>query len=452
MLTILDILTIEDIRTNGDFWREQTYIDVPRIRKPQSFLDLEQSYKGSLRGKRLAVPAMYVGGHTQGAKPTVVSQDVIDLWKKAKSDLEALGATVIETDFPLVVNYENDSVSGQANNVVGLTSDWHIKERRELVAYAWDDFLKANRDPKYPGLGSVDGAQIFPPRPENYLPDKYMELKNFMNYPGLVELTRHRPAGKSLWDIDGIAEALSALEAQRKRDLEDWMDEHGIDVVVFPANGDIGRADLEVNEESAKHALQIGVKYSNGGRTIRHLGVPTVSVPMGIMQRSSMPVNLTFAGKHGQDADLLQYAYDFEQYGNRRIAPPVTPALATDEIKPSKDDESGRGVSTLSLEITSAERVGETAVQVQGQIKGSSDESVVLEAYVDGSAVPGSTIQMQNSKWTLGATFKPFEPPTPPYGGVGQVVGKVLVVVLARAANSVVGKMVLIDQKAAIKT
>ena len=83
------------------------------------------------------------------------------------------------------------------------------------------------------------------------------------------------------------------------------MDEHGIDVVVFPANGDIGRADLEVNEESAKHALQIGVKYSNGGRTIRHLGVPTVSVPMGIMQRSSMPVNLTFAGKHGQDADLL---------------------------------------------------------------------------------------------------------------------------------------------------
>ncbi|MCJ1396720.1 hypothetical protein MMC18_009612 [Xylographa bjoerkii] len=451
MLTILDVLTVEDTRTNGDFWREQTYVDVPTIRRPQSFLDMKQTYKGSLHGKRLAVPAVYVGGHTPGAKPTVVSQDVIDLWKKAKSDLEALGATVIETDFPLVMNYENDAVSGQAINVVGLTSDWHLKERGELVAYAWDDFLKSNRDPKYPGLGSVDGAQIFP-RPDNYPPDRYLDQKNFLNYPGLVEMARNRPAGKSVWDVDGIAEALSALEEQRKRDLEDWMDEQGIDIVVFPANGDVGRADLEVNEESAKHALQIGVKFSNGNRAIRHLGVPTVSVPMGIMQRSRMPVNLTFAGKHGQDADLLRYAYDFEQHGRRRIAPPVTPALATDEINPSKDHKPGRGVSTLNLEITSAGRVGATAVEVKGQVHGSADESVVLEAYVDGTAVPAPTIHMEDGQWTLRAPFKPFEPPTPPCGGVGQVVGNVLVVVLARAADRVVGKTVLIDQKAAIQT
>ena len=106
------------------------------------------------------------------------------------------------------------------------------------------------------------------PRPEGYIPDRYMERKNFMNYPGLVELACNRNR-RSIWDIDGIKEALPALEAQRKRDFEDWMDEHGIDLVAFPANGDVGKADLDNNDESARHALQIGVKYSNGNRAIR---------------------------------------------------------------------------------------------------------------------------------------------------------------------------------------
>ena len=93
-----------------------------------------------------------------------------------------------------------------------------------------------------------------------------------MNYPGLVELARNR-GGKSIWEIDGIAEALPALEGQRKRDFEDWMDKQDIDLVVFPANGDVGRSDLDTNDESARHALQNGVKYSNGNRALRHMGV-----------------------------------------------------------------------------------------------------------------------------------------------------------------------------------
>jgi len=184
-------------------------------------------------------------------------------------------------------------------NVVGLSSDWHAKERGELVAYSWDDFLQANRDPKFPSLQWVDGRQIFPARLEGYLPNRYLDHRNFLDYPSLAQMARDRPAGKTIWNIEGIAESLSALEAQRKRDLEDWMGQKGIDFVVFPANGDVGRADLEVNVESAEHALQNGVRFSNGNRAIRHLGVPMVSVPMGVMERSKMLVNLTFAGKHG---------------------------------------------------------------------------------------------------------------------------------------------------------
>lgn len=152
MLTILDVLTEKDARGDGDFWREQSYVRVPEVARPKTFLEVANSAGGSFRGKRVAVPKMYVGEHDPKAKPTVVSSDVIELYRQAKKDLEALGATVVETDFPLVTNYEDDSVTGETNNVVGFKPDWNGKERGQLVAYLWDDFLKANHDPKYPNL------------------------------------------------------------------------------------------------------------------------------------------------------------------------------------------------------------------------------------------------------------------------------------------------------------
>lgn len=267
MLVLLDVLTQKDTRKDEGFWREQKFVTIPEVIRPQSFLEVVENAEGCLHGKRIAVPKMYVGGNDPKAKPTFVSSEVIGLYQKARKDLEAMGAEVIETDFPLVTNYEDDSISGESNNVEGFKAGWNGKERGQLVAYLWDDFLRANGDPKYPRLGAVDGSQMFP-RPEGYIPDRYMEHKNFMNYPGLVELACNRH-GRSIWDIDGIKEALPALEAQRKRDLEDWMDDHGIDLVAFPANGDVGKADLDNNDESARHALQIGVKYSNGNRAIR---------------------------------------------------------------------------------------------------------------------------------------------------------------------------------------
>ena len=177
MLAILDILTAVDRTTDGDFWRQQTYIQVPVVKRPASYDDLLEDAAESLKGKRLAVPKMYIGGHDPKAKPTTVSPAVIERWEQAQADLEAAGATVIETDFPLVTNYEDDSVSGHANNVEGFKSDWNGKERGELVAYLWDDFLKANGDPNYPGMASVDGAQLFPARPEGYPPDRWLETK-----------------------------------------------------------------------------------------------------------------------------------------------------------------------------------------------------------------------------------------------------------------------------------
>ncbi|KAH6681622.1 amidase signature domain-containing protein [Halenospora varia] len=307
MCHILDVLTIPDPVEKGDFWREQSFVNLPKT----SF-DWAGLKPCSLKGKRIGVPRMYVGGESK--KPIVVSESVIKLWERARIDLESLGAEVILTDFPLVENYEDDSISLEPNNVKGAPSDWNKLERGLIIAKAWDRFLRENG---HPGLHEIDGNKLFP-KPPGYLPDTFFEIKNAIDYAGLPKLSE---SSGSLYDIQGMSDALQSLEAQRKLDFEDWLDDRNLDFVVFPANGDVGKANLESNFESARHALQNGVKYSNGNRAIRHLGVPTVSVCMGILEEIGMPVNLTFAGKAYTDDKLMEYAFAFEEKTKWRRAP-----------------------------------------------------------------------------------------------------------------------------------
>jgi len=123
------------------------------------------------------------------------------------------------------------------------------------------------------------------------------------------------------------AELKFALEETRRRDLEQWMDALGLDAVVFPALADVGPADADVNPDSFDKAWANGVWVANGNLAIRHLGVPTVTVPMGVMADIGMPVGLTFAGRAYDDNQLLSLAAAFEATGSKRQVPPRTPPL-----------------------------------------------------------------------------------------------------------------------------
>lgn len=445
MLQVLDILAVKDPREQENFWAAQKHIRIEPVERPDSFPDLSLDSEDSLRGKRLAVPKMFIGGHDPQAKSTFVSEEVIGLWKTARKTLEACGATVIETDFPLVSRYEDDSQSGHANNVQGFQSDWNGKERGELVAYLWDDFLQANGDPNYPDLASADGSQMFP-RPSDYIPDRYMEQKNFMDYPGLVERASKRQ-GKSIWDIEGIAEALPALEAQRKRDLEDWMANLGVDGVVFPANGDVGRADLEQNDASAQHALQNGVKYSNGNRALRHMGVPTVSTTMGFLDGKDMPCNLTFAAGHGRDWQLLRFARAFEMATGRRRKPPVTPDLPTDGIEVKLTEGKGvrQGYAPPKLRLMEPHLDGRT-LRLSGTAGLSGDGAdVEISVFVDGKS---TVAERDDFAWSVVTDVERFVPAKPLYGGYSVHVGKVNVVVIARGEGGVAAQHLSISPEA----
>ncbi|KAH4161244.1 hypothetical protein HBH43_169680 [Parastagonospora nodorum] len=408
MLTVLDVIATEDEDTTGDFIREQKYVEIP---KPtvMDYQALRNSQK--LKGKRIGVPKMYVGEQDEDphAKHPYVSPAVIALWQETERQLKELGVEIVHTDFPLVTRYENDSVSGEANNVEGCPANWNQLERGVLIAKAWNAFLVENNDPNIKCLADIkDPAMLFP-KPPDYLPDTFLEVRNWIDYAGLPAIL-DSVKERSIHDIEGMSQALQALEAQRKRDLEDWMDEHTLDVIAFPAQGDVGLADLESNYSSTKHSLTNGVKYSNGNRSIRHLGVPTVSVPMGLMRDKDMPVNITFAGKAYRDQELLGYAWAFEQATMKRIPPPIKP-LDTDTPPPilregdSRDDPSAPVDLKITAEASPTENQGTWAMAVWGSV---SWRGVDVELFCDGESINGKWCEGQH--WRFDFEYTPQRP------------------------------------------
>lgn len=339
LLEVLDVVVADDAETRGDFWRVQQWVKVPRASavRPPSYVALAvpdgAAAAGILAGKRLGVPRMYInadpeagtaqspgiGGPTGQRIETRAS--VIALWKAARRDLEAAGAEVVEVDFPAVSNYEGDRPGAPTIATRGLVSpDYLRREIVDLSAWSWHDFLDANGDPNLNKLADVDGARIFP-APDGSLPDRYDGFDDeISDYPAWI-----REHGvPALGDIPHLEDGLKALEETRRIDLEEWMDGLGLDAVVFPAAADVGPADTDTNEASADLAWRNGVWVANGNLVPRHLGIPTVTVPMGLMADTGMPVGLTIAGKAYDDTELLQLAAAFEATGSRRVRPPRT--------------------------------------------------------------------------------------------------------------------------------
>lgn len=79
------------------------------------------------------------------------------------------------------------------------------------------------------------------------------------------------------------------------------------------------------NPESARIAKRNGVGVATGNLAIRRLGIPTVTVPMGLAEDISMPFGITFAGAAYTDLRLVSVASVFEALRNRPASPPRTP-------------------------------------------------------------------------------------------------------------------------------
>lgn len=340
---VLDVLVTTDPLSDGDFWRMQPWVTLPSPKDVigQGFTATRDQYlsrmskSAPLAGVRLAVPRMFIGKDAEqgtgiGIGSVIGSRieprpSVLALFENARADLVAAGAEVIETDFPVITNYEGDR-SGAPNLMTrGIVSEEFLNlEIWDLSIWSWQTFLELNGQPGLNSLVEVDGSLIFPRHHEDHLEDFTSDIDvDLAEY-----VTRARERGvRDPWVgeiADTIREGLMALEKTRDIDFDQWLRDNKFDAVVFPTLLDVGPADAHANPESARLAKRNGVGVATGNLAIRHLGIPTVTVPMGLAQDIRMPFGVTFAGAAYTDLQLIGLASVFEALRNRRVVPPRT--------------------------------------------------------------------------------------------------------------------------------
>ena len=346
MCEVLDVLVATDAETSGDLWRMQPWVKLPEPRsvRPASFVEQYRDSRATaarqkpLAGMRLAVPCMYIGEDPQQGTGKGIGNflgarieprpSMLELWRAARADLVAAGAEVIDTDFPIVTNYESDRPGAPSIYNRGIVPEGFLDfELWELSMWGWDTFLSLNAQPGLSRLVDVDGPRIFPRHPQ----DTLEQLTTDIDVDLAEYVTRARRDGIvdpfSGKNAELLRRGLEALETTRRLDFEEWMRGLKIDAAVMPTLMDVAPSDADKNPRSAEIAWRNGVWVATGNLAFRHFGIPTVTVPMGTASDIAMPFGLTFAGAAYEDARLLRLAAIFEALRPRRTYPPRTPEL-----------------------------------------------------------------------------------------------------------------------------
>ncbi|WP_432492581.1 amidase [Kineococcus gypseus] len=111
--------------------------------------------------------------------------------------------------------------------------------------------------------------------------------------------------------------AWRGYRAQYKANIAAWMDEQGVDAVVYPGL----LSEISLNDGGGNRS-SFGRRDTPSGGS----GVPTVAVPAGV-DANGAPVSLQLMGRAWADADLIGMAYAFEQVADGHVAPTTAPAL-----------------------------------------------------------------------------------------------------------------------------
>ncbi|GAA2231278.1 amidase [Herbiconiux moechotypicola] len=343
LLRLLDVLAVTDPDTSGDIWRMQSAVELPAPEEVFAH-PIARPRPERLDGVRIGVPRLYLGDDPVPLDPPAIRPSVRALWDRAADDLRALGAEVVEVDFPVVSNYEEDRPGAVGLAARGLVpADFRALEGGTVTAMALDAFLRDNADPELSTWADVDGDTVFP-LDDAPVPVWITRARGGFDWQRLAELVKQGlPAHYD--EVPGLAHLLRGLEQARREDFEEWMRAERLDLVAFPAAGDVGRVDLFTRPESLEAASRNGVVYSNGNRVIRHLGIPTVTVPMGFMGDTQMPVGLTFAGPAHSDDTLLDRAWAYEQATHRRQPAFLTPTLPSNQIDTPTAPDAGGAVA-----------------------------------------------------------------------------------------------------------
>ena len=419
---VLDAVVADDPRSDGDLWRIQPWITLPRPSdmRPVSFVALPDL---PLAGVRLAVPRIYVNADPDSRYPIETRESIMDLWAQLRDDLEEAGAEVVETSFPAVDNYEKLHEGDRDFVDRGWVSEEFLRdELGRLSAWALDDFLRQNADPALDRLADADASLVFP-HPRGALPDRYGVFDFDIAYD-MSDVVADAHEGVAPWtEIETLEAGLRGLEKTRQVDVEEWLTNEMFDAVIFPTASDVGPADADLTEASADIAWRNGVWVSNGNLVPRHLGIPTVTVPLGLMTDTGMPVGVTVAGSAHTDPRILQLASAIENLRRRRVTPPRTPALDDEALFSSHVAPSASALAVRIDSVDIERHDDDATVRFVATITdGAAD---LCAAFVDGRSITATRQgdRIVGSRRVDADTYdQPHSEWRPPYGPLVTVV------------------------------
>jgi len=390
LLAVLDVLVADDPQPRGDFWRVQQAVQLPPSseHRPDSYAALAQR-PTQLGAVRIGVPRRFLGKpESDGTEPVETRASVIALFEDLADRLRAAGAQVIECDLPALSAYEGEhAFLGEGGGFQGgledlgyLPAGYLRTELTDLAAAVLDDFLRSNAAAGGTGparLADADPDLVFP-TPHGQIEDEYGEDFGMGDY---VDLARRRTFDLP-GEVEGIGEGLRGLDRARRELFDGWLAREGLDALAFPTSADIAPA--EADQEPAAHAIawRNGTWVANGNLLWRHLGIPTVTVPMGLAGDIGMPFGVTLAGPGGGDVELLRLACAVESAAQGRVAPRSVPALPD-------------GVCALSAPVASATQSGATAPRAGLGLSMSAEPGAdgTVTVTVSGALPEGSTVE-----------------------------------------------------------
>ena len=393
LFSLLDVIVQEDTKDSGDFWRMQKAVALPgpmEIR-PDSYHELKNP--SSLQNVRLGVPKIFLG--LSQDNPLYIRPSILKIWKNAVRQLEACGADIIEIDFPLQALYNANPTQLTLFEEKGyLPKGWMETERTKLNPLFAEIFLKSCESDDYPSWASLDSTLTFPNPVESV--DEERNANTIYD-----KITHYVQEGlPTLSEVQHLVDGLQGLENIRKQEFECWLQSEGLDGLVFPANSNIGEANSDMVGASYVTSLEQGNYYSNGNEMLRHLGIPTVSVPMGVMEDTDLPVNITFCGPAYSDNTLLSWAYAYEQATGHRTPPKRTPAIESTASCLGITNPNKKGLLP-SPSFTHSVKGNQLFIQSE---QAQCPADTIIKVFINGKTVAVTT----GSDWSVQVEITPF--------------------------------------------
>jgi Asp-tRNA(Asn)/Glu-tRNA(Gln) amidotransferase A subunit family amidase len=231
--------------------------------------------KNGLRGARIGVYRAYI-------ETSTTDPEIKALTEKAIQDLKVQGAEVVDPfDIPNYSDLIDDAFCGDPQADIN------------------DYLAKHGQNAPYHTLADIVQSGLYLPYIESRLKDA--------TAPKPATDTTSRPCPDAYHDEKKSAFRDAVLEA---------MDKHKLDAVVYPTWSNAPR--------------KVGDGRSPGGDNSQVLspytGFPAMTVPMGYTH-GTLPAGLTFLGRPFDEADMIKFAYAYEQATKHRHPPAKFPAL-----------------------------------------------------------------------------------------------------------------------------